>query len=58
MGSGHFLVNLVDYLADRVITAMAEAEATVDGYLSPLTARIDDIRTRIMANADARGLDH
>ena len=55
MGSGHFLVNLVDYLADRVITAMAEAEATVDGYLSPLTARIDDIRTRIMANADARG---
>ena len=54
MGSGHFLVNLVDYLADRVITAMAEAEATVDGYLSPLTARIDDIRTRIMANADAR----
>ena len=55
MGSGHFLVNLVDYLADRVITAMAEAEATVDGYLSPLTARIDDIRTRIMANAEARG---
>ena len=55
MGSGHFLVNLVDYLADRVITAMAEAEAMVDGYLSPLTARIDDIRTRIMANAEARG---
>ena len=36
MGSGHFLVNLVDYLADRVITAMAEAEAAVDGYVSPL----------------------
>ena len=29
MGSGHFLVSLVDYLADQVITAMAEAEATV-----------------------------
>ena len=27
MGSGHFLVALVDYLADQVITAMAEAEA-------------------------------
>ena len=26
MGSGHFLVNLVDHLADRVITAMAEAK--------------------------------
>ena len=54
MGSGHFLVNLVDYLADRVITAMAEAEATVDGYLSPLTARIDNIRNTIVANAEDR----
>ena len=35
MGSGHFLVNFVDSLADRVIEAMAEAEALVDGYLSP-----------------------
>ena len=24
MGSGHFLVSLVDYLADRVISAIAE----------------------------------
>ena len=55
MGSGHFLVNLVDYLADRVITAMAEAEAAVDGYLSPLIARIDNIRTTIMAKAEACG---
>ena len=55
MGSGHFLVNLVDYLADRVITAMAEAEATVDGYLSPLTARIDVIRNTIIDNAEDRG---
>ena len=29
MGSGHFLVSLVDYLADQVITAMAEAQALV-----------------------------
>ena len=55
MGSGHFLVNLVDYLADRVIEAMAEAEALVDGYLSPLVERIDGIRNTIMANAEDRG---
>ncbi len=55
MGSGHFLVNLVDYLADRVIGAMAEAEAMVEGYISPLTSRIDAIRNTIMVNAEARG---
>ena len=55
MGSGHFLVNLVDQLADRVIAAMAEAEATIDGYVSPLTERIDAIRNTIMANAEDRG---
>ena len=55
MGSGHFLVNLVDYLADRVIEAMAEAEAIQDGYLSPLAERIDGIRLTIMDNAEDRG---
>ena len=55
MGSGHFLVNLVDYLADRVIEAMAEAEVLVDGYLSPLAERIDGIRNTIMDNAEDRG---
>ena len=55
MGSGHFLVNLVDYLADRVIAAMAEAEAAGDGYVSPLTERIDSIRNTIMGNAEDRG---
>ena len=55
MGSGHFLVNLVDYLADRVIEAMAEAEALVDGYLSPLAERIEGIRLTIMDNAEDRG---
>ena len=54
MGSGHFLVNLVDHLADRVIAAMAEAEAVWDGYISPLTERIDVIRNTIMANAEDR----
>ncbi|MYC60637.1 MAG: restriction endonuclease, partial [Gammaproteobacteria bacterium] len=55
MGSGHFLVNLVDYLADRVIAAMAESEALIGGYVSPLTERIDAIRNTIMANAEDRG---
>ena len=55
MGSGHFLVNLVDYLADRVIEAMAEAEAIQEGYLSPLAERIDGIRNTIMDNAEDRG---
>ncbi len=55
MGSGHFLVNLVDYVADRVIEAMAEAEALVEGYLSPLAERIEGIRNTIMDNAEDRG---
>lgn len=57
MGSGHFLVNLVDWLADRVLTAMAEAQAMVEWgeYVSPLAARIDRIRIQIMGNAEAGG---
>ncbi len=54
MGSGHFLVSLVDYLADRVITAMAEADVEVEGYVSPLAGRIQAIRDRIVANAEER----
>ena len=55
MGSGHFLVNLVDHLADRVIAAMAEAEALIDDYISPLTERIYVIRNTIIGNAEDRG---
>lgn len=57
MGSGHFLVSLVDYLADQVIAAMAEAEATVTWaeYISPLGDRIDTIRNTILGNAEERG---
>ena len=54
MGSGHFLVNLVDFLADQVITAMADAEASLDNYISPLTERIDTIRNTIIDNAEKR----
>ena len=54
MGSGHFLVSLVDYLADCVIAAMGEAETALAGYASPLAGRIQTIRERIVANADER----
>ena len=54
MGSGHFLVTLVDYVADRVIGAMAEAEAAMEGYVSPLAGRIQAIRERIVANSEER----
>ncbi len=52
MGSGHFLVSLVDYLADRVIAALAEAEAGGQGRLGD---RIEAIRRRITANAKQHG---
>jgi hypothetical protein len=57
MGSGHFLVALVDYLADRVISAMADAQAEIGfyDYISPLIARVAAIRNTIMSNAIERG---
>ncbi|QCI67215.1 hypothetical protein [Phreatobacter stygius] len=53
MGSGHFLVSLVDWLADSVLAAMAEAAAIVTfaDYVSPLAGRIDAIRTKILGEA-------
>jgi len=55
MGSGHFLVSLVDWLADRVLAAMEEAKAAVAfaPYASPLAARIEAIRAKILAEAKA-----
>ena len=62
MGSGHFLVNLVDTLTDRVLTAIAEAEALVPpdeegeaAYVSPLVARIEAVRDTIVHNAETEG---
>ena len=49
MGSGHFLTSLVDYLSDRVIEAMAAVD------VSPLAARIEDMRETILANAEKGG---
>ena len=53
MGSGHFLVSLVDTLADHVLDAMAEAAALAGdlAYASPLATKIEDIRRTILKNA-------
>ncbi len=63
MGSGHFLVSLVDYLADQVLFAIAIADAAKDVhwadpaefYRSPLADRIETLRQRIRAEAITRG---
>ena len=57
MGSGHFLVSLVDYLADHVLDAMAESEAFVTWatYTSPLADVIADTRQHILEQAQAGG---
>ena len=57
MGSGHFLVSVVDKITDHIIDAMAEAEAQVTwgDYISPLAERIEAIRNTILGNAEARG---
>lgn len=52
MGSGHFLVTLVDWMTDRVLEAMAASELAVQGYASPVTQRIEAIRERILKEAD------
>lgn len=53
MGSGHFLVSLVDTLADHVLDAMAEVAVLGADlhYTSPLADKIEDIRTTIQRNA-------
>jgi len=61
MGSGHFLVTAVDYLADEVLEKIASAATHVNStlpdwhYESPVAARIRDIRARLLANSRAGG---
>jgi Eco57I restriction-modification methylase len=57
MGSGHFLVSLVDWLADRVLAALAEAPAQITWgeYASPLLTRVAAIRARILEQAQVHG---
>ena len=58
MGSGHFLVTLVDYLADAALEAMAESESAADWtdkgapYQSPLASRIEALRAHILEQAE------
>lgn len=53
MGSGHFLVSLVDYLADQTLLATTDASALVGfgEYRSPLLDRLEAIRERIKVQA-------
>lgn len=55
MGSGHFLVSLVDWLADRVLAAIAESESVVDWseapYRSPILNSIEATRQDIIKQA-------
>lgn len=53
MGSGHFLVSLVDTLADHVLEAMAEGAVLGADlhYTSPVADKIEEIRTTIQRNA-------
>jgi len=58
MGSGHFLVFVVDHLADTVLRLTEEAAAHVDwsdDYQSPVLARVETIRERIVEQARAKG---
>jgi hypothetical protein len=55
MGSGHFLVALVDYLAEQITTAIGEAQEAVTwaDYVSPLMGRLAAIWAKIRSEADS-----
>ncbi|MGI9338337.1 MAG: Eco57I restriction-modification methylase domain-containing protein [Gammaproteobacteria bacterium] len=55
MGSGHFLVSLVDYLADWSLAEIAATENIIDGYHSPLSEEIESVRERIKEEAKKGG---
>lgn len=57
MGSGHFLVALVDYLASETLLTLSECASLEEWpeYRSPLTARMETIRTQIRGQAQAHG---
>jgi hypothetical protein len=57
MGSGHFLVSLVDFLAYETLTAMADSSALVTWgeYRSPAAQRIEAIRAQIRRQAIEHG---
>ena len=57
MGSGHFLVSLIDYLAEQAYAAIGEAAEIAHwaDYRSPLPDELDRMRAGIRDRAAARG---
>ncbi len=60
MGSGHFLVSLIDDLTDRVLEQLADASAKaaavgIDYYHSPIVRDITNLRGRILDQAQRGG---
>ena len=67
MGSGQFLVALVDYLTDQILAATHRAQSQVNEqvwaalkdaeqlWISPVLVRVADIRQRILQEASERG---
>ena len=55
MGSGHFLINLIDILADEINDAIEDNGNLVPTewgiYRSPVYQEINDIRTQLLSNA-------
>lgn len=59
MGSGHFLVSLVDRLTNAALEAMAKAveiaaAGGVEDYQSPIATEIESVRSTIWHNAQAQ----
>ncbi|MFO6446046.1 Eco57I restriction-modification methylase domain-containing protein [Erythrobacter sp. NE805] len=59
MGSGHFLVSLVDRLTNQALEAVVRAqelaaEAGIEDYQSPIATEIEKIRATIWTNAQAK----
>ncbi len=55
MGSGHFLVSVVDYLADAALEALdapAQDAPWADEYTSPVAGRLAAVRQRIKITAE------
>jgi len=59
MGSGHFLVDLIDWLAAEVFTAIGGAETRAKGlgldWRSPLAAELEKLRDLLRREAETHG---